>query len=179
MIDQQLQPEKQAITEMVLKIYVAHFLRPNITAGEMIRVFDLVEHNEDGISRLNSLAQENFIIGLTEQQRGEALDYLSDYPEHLNGKFKKDILLRYLADYQLEQLGKRHLTQKVTALNDAGFLHPTLTAGAMICVFDLIEHNEDGEARLRRLIEEECTGNLTKLQIEEAVEMLNDFPRPN
>ena len=80
--------------------------------------------------------------------------------------------MQYLADHQLQQLGKRNLTERVIGLNDAGFLDPTLNASAMICVFDLIEHNDDGEARINRLIEEKCVIELSQQQIEEAIVLL-------
>ena len=84
--------------------------------------------------------------------------------------------MQYLAEYQLQQLGKRNLTERVIGLNDAGFLDPTLNASAMICVFDLIEHNDNGKERINRLIEEKCTSDLTQEQIDKAIELLNDYP---
>lgn len=81
----------------------------------------------------------------------------------------------YLVDHRSKQLGRRYLTERVIALNKAGFLYPDLTGGNMICVFDLIEHNGNGEARLNRLIEEKCVIELNQQQIEEAIMLLNDF----
>lgn len=56
----------------------------------------------------------------------------------------------------------------------AGFLDPNMDAGNMITVFDFVEQNPDGESRIRRLIEEDCTIKLTRQQIEESIELLND-----
>lgn len=176
MIERQNQPERQALTEMVLKIYVSRYLRPSITAHEMIRVFELVEYNLNGTNRLKSLIKEDYVIDLTKQQTEEAIELLSDYPTITNHQFSKGILTQYLSDFHKEQFGKRYLTERVIKLNEAGFLHPTLTAGAMICVFDLIEQNFDAEKRLQRLIQEECTIELNELQIQRAIEFLNDYP---
>lgn len=52
MENQQTRPERQSITEMVLRIYVARFLRKELNAEEMIDVFDLVEKAPDGKSRI-------------------------------------------------------------------------------------------------------------------------------
>lgn len=75
---------------------------------------------------------------------------------------------------QKDALEKRSLTEKVLCIYVAGFLDPNLDAGNMIAVFDLVEQNPDGESRIRRLIEEDCTIKLTPRQIEEAIELLND-----
>lgn len=176
MQNQQTLPERQSINEMVLRIYVGHFLRPNLTATDMIHVFDLVEQAPDGESRISTLIEKGYTRDLNEQHIKGAIELVNDYPEFINGYLSNDAILRYLADYQLQKLGKRSLTERVIGLNNAGFLDPTLTAGAMICVFDLIEHNDNGEERINRLIEEKCTGELTQEQIDKAIELLNDYP---
>jgi len=175
MENQQNQPERQSITEMVLRIYVARFLRKELNIEEMIDVFDLVEQAPDGKSRINILSEKGYARDVTKEQIDEAIVLVEDYPEFLYGQLPKDAILQYLADFQLQQLGKRNLTERVIGLNDAGFLDPTLDASAMICVFDLIEHNDDGDARINRLIEEKCVIELNQQQIEEAIGLLNDF----
>jgi len=159
MIDQHMQPERQSISEMVLKIYVSWFLRQDLTSDEMIRVFGLIEDNDDGSTRIHRLIEEKCTIQLSQDQIEEAIGLLSDYPEQISKKSK---------------LGKRHLTEKVIGLDNAGFLNPTLTADQMICVFDLIEHNPNGNARILRLIEEECTKVLTDQEMKEATQLLED-----
>lgn len=175
MINYQEQTGKQSITEMVLKVFVGHFLRKNLTAYEMISVFELVEQNPDGKTRIGSLIKGKYTTDLTKGQIGEAIEYLSDFPKTNDIYFKKNILLQHLSRFNQKKRRKRQLNEKVTALAQAGYLNPTLTAGEMICVFDLIEHNEDGKGRIYRLIEEDCTtGKLSELQIEQAIEFLND-----
>ncbi|MFA6152002.1 MAG: hypothetical protein WC716_11820 [Chitinophagaceae bacterium] len=71
---------------------------------------------------------------------------------------------------------KRPLSVKVLGMFVAVFLDPTLNGGNMIMVFDIVEHNPDGRSRLQRLIEEKCTIELTPQQMEEAIELLNDYP---
>lgn len=169
------QPERQAVTEMVLRIYVGRFLRKELNIKEMIDVFYLVEQSPDGKSRIDALIEKGYTRDLTKQQIDEAIVLVEDYPEFINGRLPKDFILQYLADFQLKQLGKKSLTERVNGLNDKGFLDPTLNASAMICVFDLIEQNDDGETRINRLIEEKCVLELNQGQIEEAIVILNDF----
>jgi hypothetical protein len=71
---------------------------------------------------------------------------------------------------------KRALSVKVLGMFVAGFLDPTLDGGNMIMVFDIVEHNPDGKTRLTRLIEEKCTIELSQQQMEEAIELLSDYP---
>ncbi|RKR82860.1 hypothetical protein BDD43_3051 [Mucilaginibacter gracilis] len=179
MENQQTQPERQSITEMVLRIYVGHFLRKELNIEEMIDVFDLVEKAPDGKSRIENLKEKGYLKDVTEQHIDEAIVLVEDYPDFLYGELPKDAILQYLADYQLQQLGKKSLTERVSGLNDAGFLDPTLDASAMICVFDLIEHNDNGESRLNRLIEEKCVIELNQHQIGDAILILNDFSETN
>lgn len=73
-------------------------------------------------------------------------------------------------------LEKTSLVEKVLSIYVNGFLAPGLGAGEMICIFDLVEQNLDGKTRLRRLIEEQCTIELTEQQIKEAKELLEDYP---
>ncbi|WP_121812985.1 hypothetical protein [Mucilaginibacter kameinonensis] len=180
MIEYQEQTEKQSITEMVLKIFVAHFLRRNLTAYEMINVFKLVEQNPDGKTRLDSLLNGKYTTDLTKGQIEQAIEYLSDFAESNHIYIKKNFLLQLLSNFYQKQREKNQLNERVTALAEAGYLNPTLTAGEMICVFDLIEHNQDGKDRIRRLIEEDCTtGKLSELQIQQAIELLNDYSKNN
>lgn len=70
----------------------------------------------------------------------------------------------------------RSLTERVLNVYVAGFLDPTMTASHVITVFDLVEHNPDGKSRLQRLMEEKLTKELTPQEIEEAIELLEDYP---
>ncbi len=74
------------------------------------------------------------------------------------------------------QVLTQSLTEKVLRLYVGRFLDPTLTAGEMITVFDLIEYNPDAKSQLQRLIEEKCTAELSPEQIEEALSLLIDPP---
>ncbi|MBB6108704.1 hypothetical protein SAMN05421821_10261 [Mucilaginibacter lappiensis] len=175
MENQQTKPERQSITEMVLRIYVGRFLRKELNVEEMIDIFDLVEKAPDGKSRINILIEKGYARDVTEQQINEAIELVEDYPEFLYGHLTKEAKFLYLLNYRAEQLDKRNLTERVIGLNDAGFLDPTLNASAMICVFDLIEHNDDGKERINRLIEEKCVIGLNQQQIEIAIKLLNDY----
>lgn len=169
-------PERQSINEMVLRIYVGRFLRKELTGEEMIDVFDLVEKAPDAQYRISMLIEKGYARDVTEEQIKEAIELVDDYPEFLYGKLTQEAVFLYLADYRSKQLGKRYLTERVIALNKAGFLYPDLTGGNMICVFDLIEHNDDGKTRINRLIEEKCVIELNQQQIDKAIELLNDYP---
>lgn len=70
---------------------------------------------------------------------------------------------------------KKPFSVMVSGMLLAGFLDKNLNKGNMVTVFDIVEHNPDGASRLRRLIEENCTINLTPEQIEDAIELLNDY----
>lgn len=76
---------------------------------------------------------------------------------------------------QQNRIEKRSLTEKVLCLFIKKFLNPNPDAGEMITVFDLIEHNPDGRTRIERLIEEDCVRKLTEQEIEEAIELLEDY----
>lgn len=71
---------------------------------------------------------------------------------------------------------KRSLSEKILGMFVAGFLDPGLSAGNMIAVFDIVEHNPDGKSRLNRLMEEQCTIELSPEQIDQAVDLLSDYP---
>lgn len=75
---QQHLQEKQSLSVKVLKMYVAGFLDPNMTTSHVITVFDIVEHNNDGKSRLQRLIEEELTIKLTAQQVTEATQLLED-----------------------------------------------------------------------------------------------------
>lgn len=75
----------------------------------------------------------------------------------------------------IDRTEKRSLTEKVLCMYVGRYLEPTLTAGEMITVFDLIEHNDDGRSRLKRLIEEKCTRELNAEEMEEAAKLLEDY----
>jgi len=57
--------EKRSLTEKVLNTYVRGFLATDLGAAEMISVFDLVEHNQYGPSRLIRLIEEECTKVLT------------------------------------------------------------------------------------------------------------------
>jgi hypothetical protein len=175
MTDQQEQIEKQSISEMALKIFVGHFLPRDLTADQMIRVFDLIEQNHDGKARINSLMENGCTHELTGEQVEEAITYLNDFPEPNDRHQSGLMLIQHLEGFQQKQHGKKSLTARVTALKESGFLNPSLTGSEMICVFDLIEHNKNGKARIRRLMDEECTSELNEQQIEQAVVILEDY----
>lgn len=49
---------KRSLSEKVLEMYVAGYLAEDLTVGNMITVFDIVEHNIDGKTRLKRLIEE-------------------------------------------------------------------------------------------------------------------------
>ncbi|MBB2148928.1 hypothetical protein [Pedobacter gandavensis] len=81
-------PEMRSLTERVLNVYVAGFLAPTITTGHIITVFDLVEHNPDGKSRLQRLIEEKLTKELTSQEIEAAIELLEDYPSSSNLMFQ-------------------------------------------------------------------------------------------
>ena len=76
--------EKRSVTEKVLSMYVAGLLDPKLDGGNMIAVFDIVEHNSDGVSRLRRLVEEGCTVNLDLKQIEEATELLSDF-RSING----------------------------------------------------------------------------------------------
>ena len=140
----------------------------------MIKVFGLVEQNPDGGSRIRSLIEHGYTRVLTDGQVKEAIILVEDYPIFLNEHLTTDSAFEYAVDLGLQEHRNLNLTEKVTALDKAGFLFPAMTAGNMICVFDLIEHNDGGQQRLNRLVEEQCVIGLDQQQMDAAINILND-----
>lgn len=70
--------EKRSLSEKILGMFVTGFLDPGLNAGNMIAVFDIVEHNTDGKSRLKRLMEEQCTIALTPEQIDEAVEILND-----------------------------------------------------------------------------------------------------
>lgn len=71
-------PEKKALSVKVLGMFVAGFLDPELNGGNMIMVFDIVEHNPDGKTRLSRLMEEDCTIKLSEEQQLQAIELLND-----------------------------------------------------------------------------------------------------
>ena len=75
----QEQGEKRSLSEKILSLYVAGYLDNDLTGGNMIAVFDIVEHNPDGKTRLKRLIEEECMRKLSEEEIEDACKLLEDY----------------------------------------------------------------------------------------------------
>jgi len=72
--------EKRSLSEKILGVQLAGFLERDLDVSGMITVFDIVEHNPDGRTRLERLMEEKLIVALSGPQTEQAIELLNDYP---------------------------------------------------------------------------------------------------